>query len=380
MATYKTKYSPLRIPFTVGQPYGNPSTRYSCGFHTGVDIPASLTGQSNPDLYSLTDNGTVVYVYNGSAGQHQGLALGNQVQILDNRTGLYYRYCHMVQNSIGVTIGQTVNLSTYIGKMGMSGNADGVHLHLEATKTQAWNCSNFVDPCSPLGFPNTRGTVVEYDGEAPTPTPPEPPSPEEPTYGDVYERESQFGKYYGTLEGFTNSLTSKQKDVNALYIWQYLQTYGWTLESASVLIGAFEIVSDLNPGYWKTNSTDSPYGLLGWRYWEMADWVHEGGEWVYNSSDLSIIDNSIGRICWYRQYNLAWNDIEMNFETFSKSELPTDRLSEVFHENYAYIDFLISIDLVNLKNRSTYWYKFLKKGKRGNSWAFMYSKKYLFLE
>lgn len=173
MAEYRTQYSPMRINCTIGQPFGN-RANYSCGFHTGVDFPASGAGGGNPDLYSITDNGTVVYVYKTSTGSSP--SLGNQVQILDHRTGLYYRYCHMVYGSINLNVGDTVNLSTYIGKMGTTGNSTGVHLHLEASRTQAWSCSNFVDPCSPLGFPNVRGTVVIYDGTAP-PTPPEPPTP-----------------------------------------------------------------------------------------------------------------------------------------------------------------------------------------------------------
>jgi murein DD-endopeptidase MepM/ murein hydrolase activator NlpD len=51
--------------------------------------------------------------------------------------------------------------------MGNTGNSTGTHLHLEASTTQAWQCSSFVDPCQPLGFPNERGTVVKWDGTTP---------------------------------------------------------------------------------------------------------------------------------------------------------------------------------------------------------------------
>ena len=62
--------------------------------------------------------------------------------------------------------------------MGNTGNSTGTHLHLEASTTQAWQCSSFVDPCQPLGFPNERGTIVHWDGTIP-PEPPEPPTPTE---------------------------------------------------------------------------------------------------------------------------------------------------------------------------------------------------------
>ncbi len=169
---YKTKYSPLHINCTVGQPYGNVDKSYQCGFHSGVDFPQSGTGAKNPDLYSISEDGIVTYVYKNATGSSPDL--GNQVQIYDKRTGLYYRYCHMVYGSVTLNVGDTVNLNTKIGNMGATGKVTGVHLHLEATTGQAWNCSSFVDPCSPLGFPNIRGTEVEWDssgGIIPIPPP-----------------------------------------------------------------------------------------------------------------------------------------------------------------------------------------------------------------
>lgn len=172
MAEVTTPYSPMRIDCIVGYPYGEIDSGYSCGYHTGTDFPASGTSQSNPDLYSITDDGEVVYVYKDSTGTTP--ALGNQVQIKDNRTGLYYRYCHMLYGSISLNVGDKVNLNTKIGTMGNTGNSTGTHLHLEASTTQAWQCSSFVNPCEPLGIPNKRGTIVKYGGEpippGPTPT------------------------------------------------------------------------------------------------------------------------------------------------------------------------------------------------------------------
>lgn len=169
MAEVITPYSPMRIDCTVGYPYGEIDSGYSCGYHTGCDFPASGTSQSNPELYSITDDGEVVYVYKDSTGTTP--ALGNQVQIKDNRTGLYYRYCHMLYGSITLNVGDKVNLNTKIGTMGNTGNSTGTHLHLEASTTQTWQCSSFVNPCEPLGIPNVRGTIVKWDG---TPIPPTP--------------------------------------------------------------------------------------------------------------------------------------------------------------------------------------------------------------
>lgn len=115
MATVKTNKSPIHITCQVGYPYGVQDRGYSCGYHTGTDFPASGTNESNPDLYSVVEDGEVVYVYTESQGTSP--ALGNQVQIKDNKTSNFYRYCHMLYGSISVKVGDKVNLSTKLGKM-----------------------------------------------------------------------------------------------------------------------------------------------------------------------------------------------------------------------------------------------------------------------
>ena len=118
MATVKTNKSPLHITCQIGQPYGNPSSSYSCGFHTGTDFPETGTAEKNPDLYSCVEDGTVVYTYKNATGNGGSESLGNQVEIKDNKTGNFYRYCHMLYGSISVNVGDNVNLSTKLRKNG----------------------------------------------------------------------------------------------------------------------------------------------------------------------------------------------------------------------------------------------------------------------
>lgn len=125
--------------------------------------------------YIVVVNGTITYVYKTSTGKTP--SLGNQVQILDDETGLYYRYCHMYPNSVTLNVGDRVNIGDRIGVMGTTGNSTGTHLHLECTTTKAWQCSSFVNPGIYIGIPNIRGTVVDYDGSI-EPIPPEPVPPD----------------------------------------------------------------------------------------------------------------------------------------------------------------------------------------------------------
>lgn len=168
----KTNKSPLHINCEVGYPYGVKDSDYSCGYHTGCDFPQSGTNEQNPDLYSVLEDGEVVYVYKDCKNQYDEPHLGNQVQIKDKKSGNFYRYCHMLYGSITVNVGDKVNLNTKLGKMGNTGNSSGTHLHLELSTTQSWQCGNFLNPVEPLGIPNIQGTIVEYSGDVPPePTP-----------------------------------------------------------------------------------------------------------------------------------------------------------------------------------------------------------------
>lgn len=363
MATIQSSVSPLHGTCTIGQPYGNTSTRYTCGFHTGIDFPASgVTGSY--DIYSVC-SGTVT-----QAGVVPGLtALGYEVQVRDSGTGIYYRFCHMVAGSIAVSVGQQVDTNTVLGVMGNTGQSDGRHLHLEASSTPGWNCNTFLSPGDCLGFGNTRGTIIQYNGSEPGPTPPTPPTPGQDTpTGPFYHRLFNGKWFWSTAPGYTGTLTdeSKKKE-NATYIWNYLKDVGWTLESASVVIGAMDLVSTLNSAWKPTTDDESPFGLLGWRYWEVTDWVDDGGEWVADS-DYTIIDNSIGRICWYRQYNLGWTNDTYTLQAFSEDESSLETLTQHWIDYYVYN----TLDYNSLLQKAKYWFKYLSG--KANGWKWKYRK------
>ena len=146
--------------------------RYTCHFHTGIDFPKSQ--MSDPHLYACC-SGTIVKNVTGVTGSSP--ALGNETDILRG-DGICFRYCHMENGSNNhLSVGQTVDTNTLIGITGNTGNSTGPHLHLEASQGTAWNCQTFLSPGDVLGFGNTRGTVIVYEG---TPVPPDPPDPPDP--------------------------------------------------------------------------------------------------------------------------------------------------------------------------------------------------------
>jgi murein DD-endopeptidase MepM/ murein hydrolase activator NlpD len=97
--------------------------------HKGIDI-------ARPSNYTIkaADNGVVV-----SAGFNSD-GYGNKV-IIDHNNGYRTLYAHL--DSINVSVGETVVAGEQIGVMGQTGEATGVHLHLEVYKN-----GSLVDPLS----------------------------------------------------------------------------------------------------------------------------------------------------------------------------------------------------------------------------------------
>lgn len=110
---------------------------------------------------------------------------------------------------------------------------------------------------------------------------------------------------------------------------------------------------------------------FGWRYWEFTDWVDAAGEWVADS-DYTIIDNSIGRVCWFKQYNLGWNNQVYTLQAFSEDNTTIENLTQAWIDNYVYN----TLSYNDLLKKAKYWYNFLE-GK--NNWKYLYGKRYTIL-
>lgn len=164
MATVTIPNSPVHSDTILTAVYGETGPNWA-RFHTGTDFAPTGSTPANPQLFSVCDGEVVNVMYDGT--------LGNQIQIRDNATGNYWRYCHM-QNRSPLSIGDLVNTGTQVGVMGATGNVTGIHLHLELSTSMSWNYDNFLNPSTALGIPNERGTIVKYDGTAPPPIPPTP--------------------------------------------------------------------------------------------------------------------------------------------------------------------------------------------------------------
>lgn len=161
MADYNARIAPfINTTFYVTSEYGI----YRNGvLHVGLDI-ATPNGSS---LYSMV-NGKII-----DKGFTE--ARGYYVIMKDETSGNAFLYQHMREDS-PLNINDNVKVGDYVGFEGDTGIVTGIHLHIEQQDLSSgrdWNFAQdlqyYKNPCEFMGFPNTAGISVIYNG---TPIPP----------------------------------------------------------------------------------------------------------------------------------------------------------------------------------------------------------------
>lgn len=126
--------------------------------HRGIDIAGSTIYGSvaNAEIFAIAD-GTVkwVQVSNGETDGNQ--AWGNCVRI-EHANGMESLYAHMV-NAPTLTVGSTIKQGTVVGRVGDTGNSEGIHLHLEIFKN-----GNLVNPLDYLTEDSSKNGWYRENG------------------------------------------------------------------------------------------------------------------------------------------------------------------------------------------------------------------------
>ena len=146
--------------------------------HRGLDI---TTGHNDP-VYSMLTGKILQKGHTSTAG--------NYVIIVDDTLGsstygYATRYLHL-RDSVVPPVNTRIQVGQQIGVEGRTGQATGIHLHVEMQDVSRFNWqwhfsytkSDYLDPTEFMGIDNVVGTHWIYDG---TPVPPVPPTP---TYSD----------------------------------------------------------------------------------------------------------------------------------------------------------------------------------------------------
>lgn len=151
---YLSERIPVHDECMISYPYGVIDSGYSCGWHTGVDIVPHGSTENNPFVYP-TFNSEVVQI-----NLNPNNALGIYILLYDGR--YFWRYCHLMENTVQVNIGDYVNQLTPLARMDSTGNVTGRHLHLECSTSSTWACDTFVNPCTIMGIPNEDDLVLDW--------------------------------------------------------------------------------------------------------------------------------------------------------------------------------------------------------------------------
>lgn len=142
---------PLSGTFRVTCEYGRKGDLWKSGYHKGIDLYSD-----NRNVYCTCDGivKTVGYDKNG---------WGYYVRVENKDNKNIHISCHFAKDTIKVKVGQKVNRSTVLAKMGTTGNSTGVHLHFQVEKSNTDR--TVINPTKWLGIPNKVGTYNSKDYE-----------------------------------------------------------------------------------------------------------------------------------------------------------------------------------------------------------------------
>lgn len=115
-----TKTNNLTGSFGPRQPIKLLNGGWSGGYHYGMDFAPEQRGMHN-----------AVYAYKGGTVTSVGYRsdAGRYVIVYIPSKRIWIRYCHLSSYSVGA--GQSVQEAQFLGRMGATGNVNGVHLHFE---------------------------------------------------------------------------------------------------------------------------------------------------------------------------------------------------------------------------------------------------------
>lgn len=112
-------------------PHPSLISTYFSNFHPGIDLAADLGTPIHPTSAGIVEE--VIYEQFG-LGTHVVLSHPNDYKSV---------YGHM--SRVFVKVGQTIDNTSILGEVGLTGHTSGAHTHLEITKD-----GNYVDPTSLL--------------------------------------------------------------------------------------------------------------------------------------------------------------------------------------------------------------------------------------
>lgn len=129
-------------------------------------------------------------------------------------------------------------------------------------------------------------------------------------------------------------LSQSEMETNARYIYNYLGSRGWSVNSIAGMLGNMQTESSINPGIWESlNAGGGPgYGLVQWTpYTKYTDWCANKG------IDPSHMDSALQRIEYELETGIQYYPTTNYPETFAQFKTSTKSpyyLGMAFLANY----------------------------------------------
>lgn len=130
-------------------------------------------------------------------------------------------------------------------------------------------------------------------------------------------------------------LTQSQMEGNAIEIYQYLASYGWSINAISAVLGNMQSESGINPGIWESLIPyGGGYGLVQWTpYSKYKDWA--GSQWLNNGAlECARIVYEFNNGLQWKNDTLTWTQYIYNQSDFPTSTESVDFLAWVWLQNY----------------------------------------------
>lgn len=124
-------------------------------------------------------------------------------------------------------------------------------------------------------------------------------------------------------------LSLEEMQNNAIYIYWYLSSRGWTLNAIAGMLGNFQTESTINPGIWESLTTDPEayyaangrypgYSLVQWTpYTKYTNWCDENG------LDPDELESALKRIEYELENGLQYYATDSYPETFAEFKVST---------------------------------------------------------
>lgn len=171
-----------------------------------------------------------------------------------------------------------------------------------------------------------------------------------------------------------NYLSESKMQGNALEVYKYFSSKGWTLNAIGGILGNMEKESNINPGLWQSLKEGNYSGGFGLVQWTPAtnytDWANANGYSITDPNGqlywIDALSASTGQWISTSAYSMTWNQFK------SSSESP-EYLASAFLKNFERAGVEVESERRSCARK---WYEYLEKYAEGSkiidnavSWA-----------